>query len=232
MKRVFLFCFFPVMLNSLSAQNTFTFLAQDTLKYAAPGALITLKDSIINNSSTGYYVDVIRMENNLAPNWSSYFCIDLCYLPSVDSARFYLLPNERQPFLFDFDSDTSVPDSSTALMKFKNVSVPSNTFYQRFYGVTQAGLSVSSASNEVSVKIFPLPVVANSTFCFRISEKQNTSEDFTLILHDVCGKKSMWIKGLINGDNYLSLNLVHGIYVYSLLRGEIRIKTGKMAVSQ
>ena len=209
--------------------QTFTFVPADTIKYDNPGNVLYCSDSIKNNSSTGYYVDVIRVLNDTAPNWETSFCLDVCYPPSVDSARFYLLPNGVQMFLLDFYSDT-IPDTSTVLMKFINVSTPSNVVYQKFYGITVQGLGVNTVANQTSVKIFPSPVIAGNTFCFRISDKQNISEDFTLLLYDVFGKKSCILKNLVNGDNYLALNLSEGLYVYNLLSGQNCLKTGKIAV--
>ena len=211
--------------------QTFTFVPADTIKYDSPGNVLYSSNSIKNNSSTGYYVDVIRVVNDTAPNWETSFCLDVCYPPSADSARFYLLPNGVQMFVLDFYSDT-IPDTSTVLMKFKNVSTPSNVVYQKFYGITVQGLGVNDGSKETGVKIFPSPVIAENTFCFRILQKQNSSEDFTLLLYDVYGKKSLRLEGLMNGDNYLSLNLSAGIYVYNLIRSGSCMKTGKIVVAK
>lgn len=225
---IFLAC---CLLFTSSFSQTFSFINNDTIKYASTnGSQFGCYDTLINNSSTGFYVNAVRMVNDTAPNWQTGFCLDVCYPPPVDSASVYLLPNGKQLFLLDFFPDT-LPDSSTVLMKFTNAVNPSNVVYQRFYGITQQGLGVNSLSNETSVKIFPAPVSANSTFCFRIIDKKN-GEDFNLMLYDVYGKKSTVINGLMNGDNYLSLNLSEGMYVYSLLKGTTRVKTGKIAVAE
>jgi len=215
----------------ISHSQTFSLTNIDTIKYAGPGSPLYCKDSLINNSSTGYYVDVVRVQNDTAPNWQTYFCLDVCYLPSVDSARVYLLPDSSQVFILDFLSD-SLPDSSTVLMKFVNTINPSNVVYQRFYGISVAGMSVNSVSKEAGVEIFPSPVATNSTFCFRIADKKNKSENYSLVLYDVCGKSATHIENLMNGDNYLSLNLNEGIYFYALVKGKESIKTGKIAVAR
>jgi len=221
------------LLPAASFSQTFTFTPTDTIQYGSTnGTQFSCYGTLINNSSTGYYVNVLRVVNDTAPNWETGFCLDVCYPPpGIDSASVYLLPNAQQLVLIDFFPDT-VADTSTVLMKFANAINPSNIVYQKFYGITVQGLGVNTIAKEVGVKIFPSPVTANSTFCFRISEKQNISEDFTLLLYDVYGKKSTMINGLMNADNYLSLNLPEGMYVYNLLKGTTRVKTGKIAVAK
>lgn len=227
MKKHFAFYFLIVWLVNNSGAQTFSFSPNDTLRYGNPSNVLACTDSIKNNSSTGYYVDVIRILNDTAPNWQTSFCLDVCYPPSVDSARFYLLPNAAQSFILDFYSDT-VPDTSTVLMKFKNVSNPANTVYQKFYAITLQGLGVNNLYRETGVTIFPSPVIANSPFDFKIS----AGNDFSLLIYDALGKQALRLENLMNGDNYLSLNLQPGIYVYNLISNQNLLKTGKIAVAK
>jgi len=231
MNKLFLLSFVFCSVTVLKAQ-TFTFVNEDTICYGLPGDAPHSSDSINNNSSTGFYIDVVRVQNNHPLNWGSAFCLDICYPAATDSVRYFLLPNEKQMFILHFFTDTFPDDTGIVLMKFKNVSIPSNTVYQWFYGITMLNASVNTISKEVGVKVFPSPISPNSTFCFRIAEQQNTSEDFTLLIYDVCGKTASRIDGLMNGDNYLSLNLSEGMYVYCLLKGNTRVKTGKIAVAK
>src|ERR1051326_9392643 len=172
------------LFGTVNAQ-TFTFIPADTMKYGNPGNVLYCSDSIKNNSASGYYVDVIRVLNDTAPKWQTSFCLDVCYPPSADSARFYLLPNAAQVFVLDFYSDT-IPDTSTVLMKFKNVSAPANTVYQKFYAITLQGLGVNNLSKEVGVKIFPSPVIAGNSFNFRISGNEN--KNYALLIYDEIGR--------------------------------------------
>lgn len=226
--KKFLFAAVLLSCSGIINAQTFSFVPLDTIKYDSPGNVVYCSDSIKNNSASGYYVDVIRVLNDTAPNWQTSFCLDVCYPPSVDSARFYLMPNSVQMFVLDFYSDT-IPDTSSVLMKFKNVSNPSNTVYQKFYAITLLGLGVNSIAAETSVKIFPSPVTAGGTFCFRIA---GNNENYSLLLYDAYGKKSSVLKNLVNGDNYLSLNLAEGLYVYNLLQGTNCIKTGKISIKK
>lgn len=238
MKKTFSYFFIVCIFTSvvchltsyISYSQTFSFTAYDTIKYAAPtGAQFGCTGAIINNSSTGYYVDVVRLVNDTAPDWQTGFCLDVCYPPTVDSASVYLQPNAQQSFLIDFFPDT-VADSSTVLMKFKNVLNPANVIYQKFYGITVQGLGITTPSKDVAVKIFPSPVISGNTFNFKISGTDG--KNFSVLIYDVCGKQTLRVENLINGDNYLSLNLGEGIYVYNLVEGNSRIKSGKIAVTR
>lgn len=218
------------LLYSASFSQTFSILASDTIKYAAPtGMQFGCYDSLVNNSSTGFFVNVVRVQNDTAPKWQTGMCLDVCYPPSTDSASVYLLPNSSQVFILDFFPDT-VPDSSSALIKFVNASNPSNVFYQRYHGITKVGVGVAEHSQKASVKIFPSPVISGTPFCFRITAKTNS--DFALMIYDMIGKKFVRFDDLIAGDNYLAVNLTEGMYVYTLLKGNERVKTGKLSVSK
>lgn len=230
MNKIYLLLFLFSLYSAAKAQ-TFTFVNADTICYGLPGDAPHSSDSINNNSSTGFYIDVVRVQNNHPLNWGSAFCLDICYPAATDSVRYFLLPNEKQMFIMHFFTDTFPDDTGTVLMKFKNVSMPSNTVYQWFYGITMLNASVNTISKDVGVKIFPSPVMAGNTFCLRISDK-TSGGDFTLLLYDVFGKQSSVIKGLMNGDNYLSLNLAEGIYIYNLINGSNCVKTGKIVVAK
>lgn len=221
----FFFLFFTA--GSITAQ-TFTFVVADTITFGSPGSVIFCKDSIKNNSSAGYYVDVVRVVNDTAPNWETAFCLDQCYPSSTDSARFYLPADSSQSFILDFFTDT-IPDTSRVMMKFKNVSNPSNTFYQWFYGITIPGLGINNnaGSKNVKVQLSPSPVIAGSAFRFSITDMQNESNDYILIIHGIYGNAAARIDHLKPGNNFLSLNFSEGMYIYTLLLNNAPVNTGK-----
>ena len=213
----------------LSAQ-TFTFTCADSVAYGVPGSGLYSNGIIHNTTPVGYYVDVIRVVNDTAPKWQTAFCLDGCYPPTVDSARFYLLPDTIQYFVIDFFTDT-LPDTSTVLMKFKNVSVPSNVVYQKYTGIADpfAGLNELAEKN-ISVHVFPSPVLKGEQLCVRIADKSARSNNYSLFVYDLCGRGVSRLDGLSNGSNYFSLNLPQGLYVYSLSGNNARIHSGRITV--
>ena len=187
MKKYLLLFSFSALFASLHAQ-VITFIPADTIAYGIPGSTIYVSDSIKNNSSAGIYVDVMRVVNDTAPNWKTSYCLDVCYPPSVDSARVYILANSFQMLLMDFYTDAN-PDTSMALMKFKNVSNPSNVMYQKLYGITDPNAGVNEThENNFSVNIFPSPVAPNTRFCFHIDDKYTNAKNYSLSIYDLVGR--------------------------------------------
>lgn len=218
------------LLSSAVFSQTFSILANDTIKYAPPtGIQFGCYDSIVNHSSIGFFVNVVRIQNDTAPNWQTGMCLDVCYPPFTDSASVYLFPYSSQVFILDFFPDT-IPDSSSALIKFVNASNPSNVIYQRYYGITKIGAGIEKYPQKVNVNIFPSPVTSGVVFCFRIFGM--TESYFSVIIYDLMGKNIMRVNNLVHGDNYFSVNFPEGIYIYTVLRGNEIVKTGKLSVSQ
>src|SRR3989304_7187345 len=181
MKKLLLsFAISACFIFSAQAQ-TFSFPSGDTITYGTPTSLISCEDTFFNNSSTGYYIDIVRVVNDTAPFWQTYFCADQCYAWFTDSARFYILPNGNQPFYLDFVT-SSMADTTHVLMKFKNVSNPTNTIYQMFYGITYAGFSVNELSNSFNISVFPNP--SNGIFTLQSAEEITSVE-----IYNVLGEK-------------------------------------------
>lgn len=225
-----LLLFFALFFHSPA--QTFSLVNIDTFVVDAVGSVPSCHATIKNNSSTGFYVDVLRLVNDTAPNWQTAFCIDVCYPPTTDSARFYLPANFTQGFLLEFFSDT-LPDTSRVMMKFKNVSDPSNTFTQHYYGITDLTFGVhESLANTLAVRIFPSPVLSGNEFTFHILEKSQISKKYSLQLFDLLGKKIHTVYGLMQGENRMSLNLEEGLFLYMLQDEKRLLKTGKIVITR
>ena len=213
---------FPVKGDSQS----FTFPPIDTIVYGGVSSIFGSIDTLVNTSSTGFYFDAVRVQNDTAPGWQTSFCIDVCYPPFTDSARVYLLPNAKQVFILDFYS-SALPDTSTVLMKFVNVNNPSNIIYQRFYGISQPAGIVEHPASDI-VNIFPMPVHSTDAFSFTINEPNSARNNYELLVYDICGKKCGSVTGLVNGNNEISMPLGTGLYSYLLLKNNVPLKTGKI----
>lgn len=232
MKIKFLFILLISGLTIGSQAQTFSLINLDTLSIDSVGSVPSCHAKIQNNSSTGYYIDVLRALNDTAPSWQTAFCLDVCYPPQVDSARFYLASDSTQSFLLEFFSGP-LPDTSKALMTFRNVSDPTNSISQYYYGITDLTFGIhENITNNVVVKLYPNPVAPGSTFSFNISDKTGRLNDFSLLIHDIYGRTTTRFDQLGTGDNFLSLQLPQGIYIYTLLHGNKRLKTGKILVSR
>ena len=204
----------------------------DTVKSDSCGKDIAFdNDSIFNNSPNNLVIDVVRVQNVTTPNWLSAFCLDVCYLPSKDSVRFTLLPNERQIFIFHFYTDASTAASGTATMKFKNVSSPSNTLYQTFYGSTVCASGINeTVYNSGTVSIYPNPFSTEATI--QVSSIKYQASGLEFKLYDVFGRKVINFKPETATFKLDGSDLPAGIYSYNLVSGNEKIASGKIVVSK
>ena len=231
---VFIVAFF-IFLGGRSFSQSFSVYAPDTVIYgpAVAGDLPCEGNSIINNTSSGILMDVVRLQDvDIAGSgWTSSFCLDQnCFAPTVDSSRFTLLPNDSTLFIPHFGV-TSTPDSQTVYFKFKMVVAPNTTVYKYFHGVTQLDFAVNEqTAYRARVKMYPSPVAAGSDFNMNISNVKVQSNTITLLVYNVYGSEVKKVNGLKEGSNTLNLALAAGIYSYSLLSGVTRIYSGKITV--
>ncbi|MBI3501440.1 MAG: hypothetical protein HY063_06560 [Bacteroidetes bacterium] len=233
MRKIFFLsvCLLLTVFTSKSFAQSVIFLGTDTVEYANPGDAFYCEDSLKNTSNKGLWVDAIRVLNDTAPGWGTSLCLDVCYPQWVDSANEYFYAQSAGVFRMHFYSD-SVADTSTVIVRFRNESDSTNVFYKKFVGITVKGLHANEIAEDVSVQLFPSPVIAGSTFCFRISDRRHIEGNYSLIVYDVCGNRASHIDGLVSGDNYFSMNLPQGIYIYNLINRNSLLKTGKIAVTK
>lgn len=168
MRVYFLVFISAVCFGGLKAQS-FTVSFPDTIVYGpaidSSSLSCWINDDVINVSGSTLVLDVVRVENVTSPGWTSAFCFQICSQPTVDSIRAVMAPNEVVNIAIHFII-TGIPDSSTILMKFKNVNNPSEVIYQRFYGISQntAGINQNGDLSEVIVYPNPASTVLNLRF--------------------------------------------------------------------
>lgn len=230
--------YYPLLLISLffSTQKlfaqTFTYLQTDTIEYGAPGTEIICSAELRNATTSTISMRVTRIADVMgaAPNWTSAFCMDLCYPPTVDSILFSFDPDTVVYFTFHFYTDT-IPDSATAVMRWRNTAMPSNTFIQRFYGITQNGFGVNNISeNTARVNIYPMPIVSGSVFSMNISNIKSTGNTLSLLVYDIYGNLVSEIGRVVPGINFMQLDLSAGVYSYALIAGGAKINSGKLII--
>lgn len=234
MKKLYALSFTALLLISGKSFSQFTYTPTDTIRYGAIGNDLLCFAKLINNTSSAITLRVTREQNVMAdaPNWYSAFCIEACYLPAVDSINYTLLPDTTVNFSFHFYTlNETLPDSATAVMKWKNTGNPSNTFYQKFYGITQTGFSVNDISAvSAAVSIYPMPVAARNVFSMNISNVK-TSKPLSLVVCNMFGNV-VSTSNVIAGINFMNLDLPAGIYSYSLISARANLHSGKLAVSR
>lgn len=229
---LFLSLFISAATDSFSQLITVTF--PDTVVYGPPVAGGDIEcnegDTIYNNTASTIDIDVVRLEDVAAAGWTSAFCLDLCYAPFVDSVRYNLPPGLHQSLIIHFYT-TATADSASVYYRIKNVNVPTNTFYQRFYGITQDGFGIKEYGYTARVSVFPSPVIAGNDFCMRVSDVKNAGASITMVVYDLAGN-AVYHTGVKQGINFMSIDLPSGLYSYSLISDNERIYSGKIGIAR
>ena len=237
MKKLFLFVLAALFLSqserALSQSLSVDF--PDTLVYGPAVAGSSLPcwsgDWVTNRTASSVDVDVVRLMDDVAtPGWTSAFCFKACQQPTTDSIRCTLFPYDSVNMAVHLII-TSLPDSGTVMMKIKNVSNPSETYVQRFHGVSQLDFGVHDQNaNAVRVNIFPSPAIAGTEFNMNIANVKTRSGDLSLELCNIYGNIVTTFQGLKEGGNRLFADVAAGIYSYRLMSGNSTIHSGKLAV--
>ena len=232
MKKIYIVFFLSSLFCSFKGfSQSLTISMPDTVGSDSCGMDIAYDqgDSIINNTPNNLNIDVVRVQNVATANWQSAFCLDVCYLPAKDSVRFILQPSEHQIFIFHFYTDAGSAGSGTAIMKFKDVNNPSNTFYKTFYGSTVCANGIHETSSSAArVSIYPSPVISGKDFTVTIANTNNTSAN-TLSVYDMLGNK-VRTSIVRSGKNILNIDLPAGVYSYTIISENEKIASGKIAV--
>ena len=217
------------------AQTTFQLFAPDTVAYSDTVSWgdIELHDGnyLKNKTANDITFDVVRVQN-VGGTWTSAFCLNVCFADFIDSVQYTLPANDSIAFIPHFYIDAT-PDSQSIYMKFKNVNVPTDVVYQRFYGITKIGYGAGvheAATNLSNVSVYPSPVVAGNDFNMNVTNVKAQSTEFSLVVYNMYGSVVATVNNLKENNNTLNLNLATGIYTYSLLAGNTRINTGEFSV--
>jgi hypothetical protein len=234
MKKIQVIAFLLIILGGTEKlfSQSFSFVPIDTLKYEAPEGYIGMSGNVINNTSDTVLIDVVRVKNATSTaggtDWTTYFCIDQCFPPTVDSVRYGLPPGNTYLIV---DMETSItPDSQTVYMKIKDVATPSTTVYQMFHGITQVGFGIHEYANLANVSVYPCPVVAGNTFSMDITNLKIPDKEISLLVYDIYGSRVAILPDLRSGHNTLTLDLAAGMYSYRLISGDTSINSGTISV--
>jgi len=218
------------------SQSAFQFLTPDSVVYGdtlSGGDLECHNNFIINKTAASIIVYAVRVQDvSVASGWTSYMCTDgQCFPPNVDSVTITLAANDSTEFIPHFGI-TATADSQTILMSVRNANNLSDVAYQRFYGVTKInyGAAIYEYANLASVNIYPLPVVAGSTFNLNISNVKATNKEFSLVVYNLYGGVVRTMSNLQEGNNVINLDFASGLYSYSLVAQNVLLNSGMFSV--
>jgi len=218
------------LMSTTLFSQTFYITKVDTVMYDVPGAEIVFNTKIINTTSSTIYMRVTREQDVIpeAPTWTSAFCMDVCYTPTTDSVSYTFKPMDTVGFTLHMYT-TSTPDHANSIMKWRNINNSSNTFYCSYFGSTDGTLAgINKNDNSANISIYPMPIVSGEIFSFNasnIKDKKNMSLEIFNTLGCLVNKSN-----IIEGINFMSLDLSSGIYSYRLISGNTQINSGKILI--
>ncbi len=135
----------------------YTILSADTI-WGVAGTTLTIDAELVNTSANNVLVFMRRLQNNMAPGWSSSMCADVCYPTTTDTATILIPPGYNQSFHYYFYSGIPGPDTSKARMKFTNKNNTNNTYTDNYFGITGNFVGVNNIHSISSpLAIFPVP---------------------------------------------------------------------------
>ncbi|HET7818253.1 MAG TPA: T9SS type A sorting domain-containing protein [Bacteroidia bacterium] len=231
MKKVYSIITIALLFSAFNAFAQFTYLNVDSIKHGIPGDELVCAAKITNTTSNSIQLDVVRISNvmNDAPNWTSAYCMLVCYPDFVDSTRETLAALETIDFTFHFYTDAT-PDSATGIMKWVSVSNPTTKFTKKFYGVTKTTIGINEpVQNAASVSIYPMPLRAGENFTADIS-RQTSNFPASIVIYNMMGSEVAKVNNVANGMNIMNLSLSAGIYSYNLISEGLVLKSGKLSI--
>ena len=230
--KKFLLCLISLFVfYSTSYTQDFTFkrLGPPVIQFpTGTDTMVSIKAITKNNTSNTYYFRFARIENTMAPGWSTSMCYNLCYasfldtIPPPPSPADSLTPNQVDTnFYIDFDCHGD--GLGTAIVRMYEEGNPTNYVQDTFkVQIGNIGIkNISSIANDYELKQnYPNPFNPSTIITFSIPKNENVN----LIVYDVLGNE---VAGLLknetlntgsyryefNADKY---NLSSGVYFYKL----------------
>lgn len=222
---------FMSLFASMAAHGqTFSVSFPDTIGYGAAVDSNTVSlwnnDYVTNLTPDPLELDVVRVQNDTAtPGWTSSFCFQYCNQYWVDSVRATLFPYEAVNIAMHFHV-TSVPDSGSVLMMYRNVADTSEVHYQRFYAFTSPA-GIQNNQTATTLQLSPNPAHAHTTL--RLNTRLDNG---TIIVYDFSGHVAMEIKGVSGTAFVISCeNLANGIYFVSAGDGKCAPAVEKLVIT-
>ncbi len=234
MKKLYTLIIAALLLTTgKSFSQSFTYASLMNSVDSTPGSELIFYSRLINNTTSTIQLDPVRDQDVIpeAPTWESAFCIFACYLPTTDSVREDFFAGDTIEFSYHMYT-SSTPDHATGIMRFKNVTNPSNVITQSFFGSTDGTFAgVNDLNVNANVNIYPMPIASGDVFSMNISLLKPVNS-MSLVVYNTLGSVVSTTPTMIEGINFMSLDLSAGVYSYSLLSDNTPISSGKIVITR
>jgi len=207
--------------QSFGGQFSMEWMSNDTV-YGLGGTTLTVHMRLTNTSATDdVLVRVVKLQNQLPAGWGSSLCLDVCYLPDVDTALVPIAAGEIMEFYYYF---YSTPGNATGYTRIglRNENDNANGFTRQVWGVTEGGVGIAETNSSGPVLIYPQPCATG----FVMPAAQQGDR---VVLRDARGavvlETSAWPKVDVTG-------LSAGLHMATLLRNGTAVGAAKVLVER
>ena len=190
--------------------------SNDTI-YGQAGSTITGQAKMWNPSNVDCLVRVVKLQVSLPAGWQTSLCMDVCYLPDIDTAVVEIPAGDTLHFYYYF---YTTPGAGTGYSRigFRNVNDNTNNFNRNFWGISQEPNALNELVPEANWSVSPNPVTDE----FRLIGDR--AFDLVRIM-DVSGREAMRAKGplITIADLQPGLYLVQPLWRGAPIGGSVRI---------
>ncbi|MBK9175247.1 MAG: redoxin domain-containing protein [Flavobacteriales bacterium] len=205
--------------QTFGGQFSMEWVSNDTV-HGIGGTTLTAHMRLSNTSATeDVLVRVVKLQNQLPAGWGSSLCLDVCYLPDVDTAIVPIAAGEIMEFYYYF---YSTPGSATGYTRIglRNEIDNSNNFTREVWGMAEGGVGMAESSPVERSLPYPQPCATDFVMpAARAGDR--------IVLCDPRGtivlEASAWPKVDVSG-------LRSGLYMATLLRNGADVASAKVLV--
>ena len=137
--------------QTFNGQCNMQMVSNDTV-YGAAGTTLYTHAILWNPTSEDVLIRVVKLQENLPAGWSTSLCLDVCYLPSVDTAIVAFPAGDSLHFYYYF---YSTPGAATGFARvgLRNEFNLSNSFQRNLWGISE---EASALPDQVQPALAPL----------------------------------------------------------------------------
>lgn len=175
---------------------------------------------LLNTSTTDdVLVRVVKLQNDLPTGWASSLCLDVCYLPDVDTALVPMAAGESMDFYYYF---YSTPGNAVGYTRIglRNEGDFSNSFTRQVWGVSEGAVGLNDLHGSTPLCFYPNPA------CGMVQWNGSQSDDL-LMLFDACGRN---VGRATHGEALHVDRFAPGVYTGRLLRDLQVVATARLVV--
>jgi hypothetical protein len=130
--------------------------SNDTV-YGPGGTTLTAHMKLFNTSATDdVLVRVVKLQNEMPDGWGSSLCLDVCYLPDIDTAIVPIAAGDTMAFYYYFYSTAGSATGYTRI-GLRNEYDNSNSFTRQVWGVAEGAVGVYEQEGTAPSFLYPNP---------------------------------------------------------------------------